>query len=107
MSDGTPNAFYDETDAETVRGEIKTLVGRTADCADVAGQVLPTNSSNTLADGRCGPELVEHLATVDQSTVDGDNFVNTYTVGFAVEGRPEAQAYFCLLYTSPSPRDRG
>lgn len=100
MSDGAPNANADEATTDTVRNEIKTLIGHTGNCADVAGQVVPVTGTNTLADGRCGPELAAHLATVDQSTADGDNTVKTYTVGFAVNGRPEAEAYLRSLAAS-------
>ncbi|RVU84132.1 hypothetical protein EOL70_11625 [Leucothrix sargassi] len=94
MSDGSPNASAGTSETEAVREEVKALIGTTDDCAPVAGQVDPVTEYNTLADGRCGPELVEHLATVDQSSsVTGDNVVNTYTVGFAVDDRPEAKAY--------------
>jgi Tfp pilus tip-associated adhesin PilY1 len=101
MSDGAPNASADEDDTDAVREEIKTLIGRTTDCADVAGQVTPVTGTNTLADGRCGPEIAEYLANEDlRDDVDGINTVKTYTVGFAVTGRPEAQAYLESLATS-------
>ncbi|WP_158278933.1 PilC/PilY family type IV pilus protein [Leucothrix arctica] len=101
MSDGSPNASADEDETDAVREEIKTLIGRTADCADVDGQVTPVTGTNTLADGRCGPEIAEYLANEDlRDDVDGINTVKTYTVGFAVTGRPEAQAYLESLATS-------
>jgi len=101
MSDGIPNATYTEDEANSARDEVKTLIGHSGDCAAVDGQVTPNTEFNTLADGRCGPELVEHLATVDQNdSVDGDNLVKTFTVGFAVEDKPEAKAYLKSLAAS-------
>ena len=97
MSDGGPNAASQEEAIET-QNEIKSLLGRAVDCAPVYGQTVPNTEFNTLGDGRCGPELAKHLSTVDQSaSVDGDNFIKTYTVGFAVDDRPEAGAYLKSL----------
>lgn len=100
LSDGQP--FVDnDADTDATRASVKTLIGRATDCAPIAGQVLPETADNSLADGRCGPELAEFLATVDQSdAVDGDNVINTYTVGFGVESNPEAENYLKSLASS-------
>ena len=98
MSDGAPNVNGLEDDATITRGQIKTLIGSAVDCAAIDGQVIPNTVTNTLSDGRCGPELVKYLSTVDQSdSVDGDNVIKTYTVGFAVDQRPTAGAYLKSL----------
>ena len=101
LSDGEPDIGEDQDGAEATRSDIKSLIGRATDCAPVVGQVLPTTDANSLADGRCGPELAQYLSTVDQSdVVEGDNFVKTYTVGFAVEDRPTAKNYLQSLSDS-------
>lgn len=106
MTDGAPNVSEDKQDlAADTRTEVKSLIGA-ASCAPVDGQEFPiqydnSGNENTLADGQCGPELVAHLATVDQSSsVDGNNLVKTYTVGFGVDAGGGAENYLKSLATS-------
>ena len=97
LSDGQPYSS-DEDALEATRGEVKSLVGHEGECAAVEGQVLPKTTDNSLADGRCGAELAKYLATTDQSAdVEGDNVVNTYTVGFGVAEDSGAENYLRSL----------
>ena len=100
LSDGQP-FVEDSAETDETRSRVKSLVGTSSDCAEVAGQVLPVTLSNSLADGRCGTELATFLANEDQNpTVDGDNTVQTYTVGFGVEDNPGAENYLKSLAES-------
>ncbi|MCF6188847.1 MAG: hypothetical protein L3J51_00035 [Cocleimonas sp.] len=44
-------------------------------------------------DGRCGPELASYLASEDQSDIDGDQPVRTFTVGLALPPGSPQSAY--------------
>ena len=100
LSDGQP---FVDNDAETdnTRALVKTMLGTTVDCSAVPGQVLPETIDNSLADGRCGTELAGFLSSQDQNAnVDGDNTVQTYTVGFGIADNPEAAVYLQSLANS-------
>ena len=98
LTDGAPNVRGARRKANETRSQIKSLIKSTVKCAPVEGQVLPATTNNTLADGRCGAELVRYLANEDQTpSVDGDNTIKTYTIGFAVDNRPNAKAYLQSL----------
>ncbi|HEB93939.1 MAG TPA: hypothetical protein ENI94_10855 [Gammaproteobacteria bacterium] len=67
---------------------------RYLDCADLSNQF----TGKIPANGRCLPELVEHMATADQSTVrQGTQTISTYTIGFELSGNTEAQNFLRLL----------
>ena len=100
LSDGQP--FVDnETETDNTRALVKTMTGSASNCADVLGQVLPVTDFNSLADGRCGTELADYLNTQDQSaSVDGENTVQTYTVGFGVDDASDAEVFLKSLANS-------
>lgn len=80
LSDGQPyvpdRIQYDQTMVD-----VKALTGTTTDCVDIS-------------DGRCGSEIASYLATQDQSSdIDGDNFINTYTIGFDVSSGSAAEVF--------------
>ena len=97
LSDGQP--FVDNVaETDNTRALVKTMTGSASDCADVLGQVLPVTDFNSLADGRCGTELAGYLNTEDQSAgVDGDNTIQTYTVGFGVDAASDAEIFLRSL----------
>ena len=100
LSDGQPFVESD-TETDNTRAQVKSMIGLTANCSDVPGQILPETVNNSLADGRCGTELASFLSTQDQSAdVEGDNTIQTYTVGFGVGSNPEAEAYLRSLALS-------
>lgn len=43
------------------------------------------DNTNTDEGERCGRKLAEWLALTDQSTLGGDSFINTHTIGFALD----------------------
>lgn len=59
--------------------------------SDIASKAGSCANVTNLSDAKCGVELAKWLATSDQSTFDGDNFINTHTVGFALNARPGAE----------------
>ncbi len=80
LSDGEPNdGIFGGSDTDIV-SKINSSYGLS--CA---------NQPSAVEDGKCGPELTEFLANQDQSTLTGDQWVKTYTVGFAVAD--DAQKY--------------
>ena len=86
LSDGRPyNRNQDQLDQAMV--EIKLMLGTTEDCLGAADDA-----------GRCGPELARFLATKDQNAdIDGDNIVNTYTIGFDVEAGSTAETFLSAV----------
>ena len=91
LSDGEPQYASGYKDNRTWR--IKNYLSL-ASCAAVPG----ASSSNTLSHGECGPELAFHLANTDlNTTLPGDQIVNTYTIGFGVSTGSAAERYLKLL----------
>lgn len=100
LSDGQPFVNND-TETDNTRRLVKSMIGLAADCAAVPGQILPETVNNSLADGRCGAELAGFLNSQDQSaSADGDNTVQTYTVGFGVGSNPQAEGFLRSLASS-------
>ena len=84
LSDGEPYQ-PDLLQFDQTMEDIKTLTGLSTDCAGTDP-------------GRCGAELAEFLATKDQSdTVDGDNVINTYTIGFDVASGSKAETFLTAV----------
>ena len=72
------------------------------ECKDTAEPKDPTawGAKDSIAYyGRCGRELAEFLASEDNSykglghNIDGDQFINLYTIGFDLDDAPDAQEY--------------
>ncbi|WP_278956244.1 PilC/PilY family type IV pilus protein [Aquipseudomonas alcaligenes] len=63
----------------------------TTGIAGLPGVGSCSSSGIGFADELCGRELTRWLATTDQSTFEGDNFVTTHTVGFALDARGETE----------------
>ena len=80
LSDGDPYV-PDRTQYAQTMVDVKALTESTSDCAGTT-------------DGRCGAELASYMASVDQSDeVEGDNFINTYTIGFDVRNGSAAETF--------------
>ncbi|KAG1694655.1 hypothetical protein GQR58_006656 [Nymphon striatum] len=71
--------------------------------ADLVSDMIGAGYSNSCtADasdmGRCGEELATYLASEDNNTsISGDQFVNTFTVGLSLQNKPTAEAYLKSL----------
>lgn len=91
LSDGAPqdDPYYINNRKTNMQNHLS-LTG----CAAIPG----ATSTNTMADGECGPELTEHLSTTDLNTsIDGDQHVSTYTIGFGVADGSLTHQYLDLL----------
>ena len=76
------------------RERVKSLIGQSGSCQPVLGEVYPRDADNSLADGRCLPELAKFLSTQDQAgSIDGTNPVKTHTIGFDLAKNPKAEAF--------------
>lgn len=63
----------------------------TTGIAGLPGVGSCSSSGIGFNDELCGRELARWLATTDQSSFEGDNFVTTHTVGFALDARNETE----------------
>lgn len=66
-------------------------------------------STNGLgfADERCARELVRWMANTDQSSFEGDNYILTHTVGFALDAREATEAAQIKTFLSDLAREGG
>ncbi|MEE9352239.1 MAG: hypothetical protein V3U78_08260, partial [Thiotrichaceae bacterium] len=92
LSDGEPFDYYNYITSR--QSNIKSYLSLT-DCAALPGE---DDATNSLSYGRCAPELVTHLANTDlNTTMEGDQYVNTYTIGFGVGNPSPARRYLRVL----------
>lgn len=103
LSDGRPeysssipvNPTYDKVVTNNEWTGALPDVFRALDCADEPAG---------LYRGRCGPELTDYLSKNDNlSDVDGNQYINTYTIGFGLGQNEAAQGYLKLLSTTDDP----
>jgi len=81
LSDGSPSLNFSST-----------LI------SNMIGSGYHNNCDTGTDEGRCGVELATFLANEDNSSsVDGDQFVNLYTIGFALGNNPDATDYLKAL----------
>ena len=79
LSDGAPTA--------------NTSAGMIASMINTPARDFSNGCNAGTAKGRCGPELASYLSTVDQSGIEGDQPVRTFTVGLALGAGSPASAY--------------
>ena len=77
ISDGLPSKYSNNEALRTVLGDDPST------CEDLSTSIF---TEATVDNGDCGPEIVNQLATMPQVPGIDDSIVNTYTVGFGVEG---------------------
>jgi len=94
ISDGQPTRL-DET--QTINTVLNAAgVNSVSDCEDLSTTIFDdSNKAKEAVTGNCGPEILEYLATTDINPDIPGSKVNTFTVGFAVEG--DGQDYLNLL----------
>ena len=96
LTDGEPfSKDYPATTLPYIASRARDVIGsgRNQDCAD-----LSRFGNNIATYGRCLPELVEHMATKDQSTgLPDDQTITTYTIGYELTGNPQTQDFLRLL----------
>lgn len=80
LTDGQANGNDNTTRANiaTAAGSCSVPLVSTGDDPGIA------DTSTTDTDEQCGRKLAEWLAVRDQSSLDGDSFINTQTIGFAL-----------------------
>ncbi len=76
LTDGKP-----EGTSTTATNGIRSMTGTTC-----------SNSGIGYSDELCARELVRWLASEDQSSFEGDNFITTHTVGFALNARSASES---------------
>ena len=94
ISDGQPTVLNENQTIDTVLNAAG--VNGVSDCEDLSTTIFDdTNDAIIAATGNCGPEILEYMATTNiNPDIPGSN-VNTFTVGFAVQG--DGQDYLDLL----------
>ena len=60
-------------------------------------------SPNGYQSGACGPELTRFLSEADNSDLDGKQSIDTYAIGFGLDGEPAAQDYLKSLVSTDDP----
>ncbi|MEE9302735.1 MAG: PilC/PilY family type IV pilus protein [Thiotrichaceae bacterium] len=99
LSDGEP---YDTTSNTSSRQTKIESYLSLAECQTIPGE---DDNTNTLSYGRCAPEILQHLANTDlNTTMNGEQHVNTYTIGFGVDDPSPAKNYLSLLATQGGGR---
>jgi type IV pilus assembly protein PilY1 len=79
LTDGQSNSNTTET-----KSAIAALTGSCSAAIVTTGDDPGIADTGSTADGeRCGRKLSEWLLRTDQSTLAGDSFINTHTIGFA------------------------
>ncbi|HEC19710.1 MAG TPA: VWA domain-containing protein [Gammaproteobacteria bacterium] len=81
-----------------IASRVRPITGsdRYQDCK--ALNTLSNLSNNILTYGRCLPELVEYMATMDQAPdLEEKQIISTYTIGFQLANNPGAQDFLKLL----------
>ncbi|MBU1330578.1 MAG: pilus assembly protein PilY [Gammaproteobacteria bacterium] len=73
--------------------------------ASLAGSC--SSSGLGFADERCARELVRWMANTDQSSFDGDNYILTHTVGFALDARGATEAAQIKTFLADLAREGG
>ena len=73
----------------------------------VAVGVSTLNSSNDLLDVRYHLILNEDQELLNTLNIDNPGFNSLYSMASGEENNEFFESISCLLYTSPSPRDRG
>jgi len=79
VSDGQPTVRLDD-------GRLRDAVGApTRSCRDLSGPIFSRTGRQAEA-GNCGPEIADRLATPGSIPGHPDSVINTYTIGFGIDG---------------------
>ena len=98
LSDGYPQSGATTTVNPTF-DKVVTDNEWTGALPDIFRSLNCEESPEGLVRGRCGSELTHYLAEHDNSDEDGDQFINTYTVGFGLGENSAAENYLKSLST--------
>jgi len=103
MSDGRPNtgsSSYPLTAMSTAtttailgnKDGVETIIGD-------ANKAACIDAPSTFTAGKCGPELTQYLSTHDNSSITGDQFIDTLVIGFSSGITLDATNYLKSLVT--------
>lgn len=94
ISDGEPTSLGVTTTLGDVLSDAGVASGSTTNCEDLSASIFG-EAPGSNRNGNCGPEIAEYLATNDiNPSIKGTN-INTFTIGFGVEG--SGKEYLRLL----------
>ena len=118
LSDGKPQYSYDFDDEgdrdgtnsppptyeKLEKGEFPVML----DKADSSNKFDHTScdsnkTPNGYRSGACGPEMTDFLSKADNSDLEGVQTVNTYAIGFGLDGEASAQDYLKSLVSTDDP----
>lgn len=85
ISDGQPTTLNDTETLRTVLRDTEVPGGQVGNCEDLS-QTIFANTTDNARDGNCGPEILRYLANNNINPDIKKSNVNTYTVGFSLEG---------------------
>lgn len=66
--------------------------GSASAVTDIEGIIGKSCAANDSLGQKCSPDLAKFLADTDQSSLDGDQKIRTYTIGFALQGTDDVEA---------------
>jgi len=93
ISDGQPTSLRNTQTLDTVLGAAG--IAGISDCENLSTTIFDDSNISDSKTGNCGPEIVEYLANNDINPDIPGSKVNTFTVGFAVDG--DGKDYLELL----------
>ncbi len=85
ISDGQPTRLNETETLNTVLKATDVPGGQVQNCEDLS-QTIFANTTDNANDGNCGPEILRYLANNDINPDIKKSNVQTYTVGFSLEG---------------------
>ncbi len=109
LSDGKPEYSTGITEPSQVYNKLKS-----GEFSPVLDKVDSTNqfdhidcdanpTPNGYRSGVCGPELTSFLSKADNSDLDGVQTIDTYAIGFGLDGEASAQDYLKSLVSTDDP----
>ena len=105
LSDGEPGNGGDDVENKTYQelknGTMPTLPDKSEPTSIFSHVSCDANKDPSgFRAGICGPELSRFLADSDNSDLDGVQSIQTYAVGFGLEGAANSEAYLRSLVTT-------
>ena len=95
LSDGKPEYMQGT-------GSRPPSIAGTRSITEIIGNTACVTSPNGFTSGQCGPELTHYLATHDNapsSNIPGDQFIDTFVIGFSTGITANAELYLKSLVT--------
>ncbi|PID45325.1 MAG: hypothetical protein CSB47_09065 [Proteobacteria bacterium] len=108
LSDGKPGDVSSDTENMTYKkfqwGVLPPLVNKLDSSETFSHVNCDSNPEPSgFRHGVCGPELTRFLADTDNSDLNGQQDIQTYTIGFGLSGEPASENYLKSLVTTDNP----